>query len=434
MPASSPCVSSMNSTLKPCFSAQRVYMRNNIRAQSWLSVPPAPAWTSRKLSLASASPDNSASACRRSACAFNALSAASASATTLASCSASPSSIMVRWSSSSCSMREIAPKLSSSAVRSCITFWARSWSFHRSESSACRLSSASRALDLSKSKMPPQQPDGLLDGPGCGLHFCAHGRSSREFAGRCARETIGPHVATGPAQGNVDGSVKPTGSRTDRPVGFRRHPARIVGADRPAVGIGEADDGIAVRRSGARLERFDDDFSAPAGAGAQPGLRIDADQLDAGRRREIHARLVDQRHLQEVLDDGGGKMTARRAAREMPRLVIADVHADGQVRGVADEPRILLVIGGAGLAGNRLPDLLDHRRGATLDHALEHPGDLEGGHRIEDLLAPVDQNGLRLLLPLIGIAAAAFALVVAIDGVAVAILDAIDEGRLDALA
>ena len=26
---------------------QRVYMRNSIEAQSWLSVPPAPAWTSR---------------------------------------------------------------------------------------------------------------------------------------------------------------------------------------------------------------------------------------------------------------------------------------------------------------------------------------------------------------------------------------------------
>jgi hypothetical protein len=28
-------------------SAQRVYMRNSMLAQSWLSVPPAPAWTSR---------------------------------------------------------------------------------------------------------------------------------------------------------------------------------------------------------------------------------------------------------------------------------------------------------------------------------------------------------------------------------------------------
>src|ERR1700719_2590529 len=63
-PASSPCVSSRYSILKPCFSAQRVYMRSSISAQSWLSVPPAPAWTSRKLSLASASPDKSASAPR----------------------------------------------------------------------------------------------------------------------------------------------------------------------------------------------------------------------------------------------------------------------------------------------------------------------------------------------------------------------------------
>ncbi len=42
-----PAVSSTSSTLKPCRSAQRVYMRSSISAQSWLSVPPAPAWTSR---------------------------------------------------------------------------------------------------------------------------------------------------------------------------------------------------------------------------------------------------------------------------------------------------------------------------------------------------------------------------------------------------
>jgi len=40
-------VSSRYSILKPCFSAQRVYIRSSIEAQSWLSVPPAPAWTSR---------------------------------------------------------------------------------------------------------------------------------------------------------------------------------------------------------------------------------------------------------------------------------------------------------------------------------------------------------------------------------------------------
>ena len=48
----------------PCASAQRTYMRASIAAQSQLSVPPAPALTSRKVSLPSASPSSSASVSR----------------------------------------------------------------------------------------------------------------------------------------------------------------------------------------------------------------------------------------------------------------------------------------------------------------------------------------------------------------------------------
>ena len=81
-----------------------------------------------------------------------------------------------------------------------------------------------------------------------------------------------------------------------------------------------------------------------------------------------------------------------------------------------------------------LPTCLHHGRGAALHHAFHHRGDLVGGHRIDHLLAPVDQARLGLVLPLVGVAAAAFALVVLVDGAAVAILDAVDEGRDDALA
>jgi hypothetical protein len=48
---------------------------------------------------------------------------------------------------------------SSSEVRSCISFWAFWGSFQRLGSSASLFSSASRAVDFSTSKMPPQQPD-----------------------------------------------------------------------------------------------------------------------------------------------------------------------------------------------------------------------------------------------------------------------------------
>ena len=43
MPASSPGWRSITSTSYPFRSTQREYMRNNISAQSWASVPPAPA-------------------------------------------------------------------------------------------------------------------------------------------------------------------------------------------------------------------------------------------------------------------------------------------------------------------------------------------------------------------------------------------------------
>ncbi len=46
IPASSPAVSSITSTSNLRRSAQRTYMRRSMRAQSQLSVPPAPAWTS----------------------------------------------------------------------------------------------------------------------------------------------------------------------------------------------------------------------------------------------------------------------------------------------------------------------------------------------------------------------------------------------------
>src|SRR4029077_9439839 len=97
----------------------------------------------------------------------------------------------------------------------------------------------------------------------------------------------------------------------------------------------------------------------------------------------------------------------------------------------ADEPGILLVIGGACLAGDRLADLLNYGCGAALYDAFHDRSDLVGGHRIEHALAFVDQRRLVLVLPFVGFAAAAFARVVLVDGVAVAILDAVDQGWLD---
>ena len=97
----------------------------------------------------------------------------------------------------------------------------------------------------------------------------------------------------------------------------------------------------------------------------------------------------------------------------------------------ADEPGVLLVVGRAGLAGDRLADLLHDRRRAALHHALHHGGDLVGGHRVEHLLAVVDERRLRLAGPGRGVAAFALALVVLVDGAAEAVLDAVDQRGVD---
>jgi hypothetical protein len=74
------------------------------------------------------------------------------------------------------------------------------------------------------------------------------------------------------------------------------------------------------------------------------------------------------------------------------------------------------------------------RRGAALDDAFHHGGDLVGGHRIEHLLGGVDQLRLGLVDPGGRRAALAAALVVLEDRLAVAVLDAVDQRRLDLLA
>src|SRR4051794_14351978 len=84
---------------------------------------------------------------------------------------------MPTLSSSSRSTLPIPLSASSSEVRSCISFWAFWGSFQRLGSSASLFSSARRAVDASTSKMPPQQPDRLLDLFNEAFDFSAHGFS-----------------------------------------------------------------------------------------------------------------------------------------------------------------------------------------------------------------------------------------------------------------
>jgi hypothetical protein len=58
MPATSPPLASISSVFQPRDSHQRRYMRSRISAQSWASVPPAPAWMSTKAFDESILPEN----------------------------------------------------------------------------------------------------------------------------------------------------------------------------------------------------------------------------------------------------------------------------------------------------------------------------------------------------------------------------------------
>src|SRR6185312_15048366 len=127
-------------------------------------------------------------------------------------------------------------------------------------------------------------------------------------------------------------------------------------------------------------------------------------------------------------------VTARREPADMAWLVVTHVHAHHDVRREADEPHVLLVVGGAGLARDRLADRTHDGGGATLHHAFHHRRDLIGGHRIDHLPTPVDQRRLRLIVPLVSVATATLALIVLVHRAAVAILDTVDESRNDPLA
>jgi hypothetical protein len=71
-------------------------------------------------------------------------------------------------------------------VRSRISFWARSASFHSSGDSASAFSSSRRRTALSQSKMPPQQGQTLLDLAGQMADLGAHAASTNVGRGDLA--------------------------------------------------------------------------------------------------------------------------------------------------------------------------------------------------------------------------------------------------------
>src|SRR4029078_5138565 len=115
-------------------------------------------------------------------------------------------------------------------------------------------------------------------------------------------------------------------------------------------------------------------------------------------------------------------------------IVETKIHADHEVRREADEPAILLVIGGPGLAGDGPFQNLELHRRAALADAFSHGDHLIGAHRIDDLRTVVDELRLILAAPFSCVAIDALAIVMLPDGAAVTILDAVDQRRFDLLA
>src|SRR5215204_2337289 len=162
MPASSPGLASSSSTLKPRRSAQRISIRSTISAQSWASVPPAPALTVTSASPASYLPVNrrsSSSAASRCSTDTSVSSSSAASSSSSSASSTSPS----RSSASACSLVNVSSRRLSRAC-SAPKRPAASGSSQKPGAPICSSSSARRVFSPAGSKVVREQGQLLADG------------------------------------------------------------------------------------------------------------------------------------------------------------------------------------------------------------------------------------------------------------------------------
>ena len=140
-------------------------------------------------------------------------------------------------------------------------------------------------------------------------------------------------------------------------------------------------------------EALGERFCAPALSFA--GLEIDgfARELAFGlrrRRRERGLRCsIGPHRLDHRLEDGYCNVAAGRAAAQRAALavgvVVAGPDRDGDVVGEADEPGVVLLVGGAGLARDIGGKTGDRPGGAPRQHALEHGLELIEGGAVDGL-------------------------------------------------
>src|SRR5580700_2016609 len=163
MPATSPGLESITSQLKPRAAPQRRYIRSSICAQSCASVPPAPAWMSRKALCESISPRNMRlnSSLRTPASSVLASRSISRAADSSFSLSASSSSSVA--SLTTLLTRSISSSSLTRRERSRPSSWARSCELQTAGSSSSRLTSSRRSFLRSYSKKPPQGDGAFLE-------------------------------------------------------------------------------------------------------------------------------------------------------------------------------------------------------------------------------------------------------------------------------
>src|SRR5688572_59265 len=163
MPATSPACESNTSASKPRDAAHLRYMRSSICAQSCASVPPAPAWISRKALCESISPrymrlNSSLRTSASSLAASRSISRAMDSSSSLSASSSSSAAEVTAPVASSMSTRSMVRR-----ARSLPSSWAFSGFCQMAVSSSSRLTSSSRSFFWSYSKKPPQGVHTLLE-------------------------------------------------------------------------------------------------------------------------------------------------------------------------------------------------------------------------------------------------------------------------------
>src|SRR4026207_1953876 len=121
-------------------------------------------------------------------------------------------------------------------------------------------------------------------------------------------------------------------------------------------------------------------------------------------------------------------MTKRR------RVIKTRINADHQIRREPDEPGVLLVVGSASLSGNWPLQHFQLLSCPTLNDTFHNVNHLIRRHRVDDLLAMIDNYGFILSLPFLRRTLIASARIMTPNGATIAVFYIVDQRSLYVLA